>query len=149
MTENAVSSLQWSAINPNFAPPVVWRGCLESERGSSPVCWCSSGQTLLGSSFFEDKTISANHIGIGPFGGFNYINLIFIPHCNSTQPFPGTVESMKPDVGFNLLTSLWKTNSSHCRNVLKTNCNYSSLPQKKNNQVPELYITLCLDKVWT
>lgn len=104
----------------------TWTLSMVSERGRSPVCWCSSGQTLFGSSFFEDEIINANHMDIRPFGGFNYIYLIFIPHCNSTQPFPGTVESMKPGVVSNLLTSLWKTDSSHCGNVLKTNCSHSS-----------------------
>lgn len=126
----------------------TWTLDMVSERGRLPVWWCSSGQTLLGSSFFEDEIINANHIGIRPFGGFNYIDLIFIPHCNSIQPFPVTVESMKPDVVFNLLTLLWKTESSHCGNALKNKLKPFLLPQK-NNQVPELYFMLCLHNIWT
>lgn len=136
MTENAIPSLQWWARNLTFLflqcdwalLSQSWTLGMVSERDRLPVCWCSSAQTLFGSSFFEDGIINANHIGIRPFGSFNYIYLIFIPHCNSTQPFRGTAESMKPDVVFNLLTSLWKTDSSHCGNVLKTNCSHFSSP---------------------
>lgn len=114
------SSCDVTFLSQTWTLGMVWEG------GRSPVCWCISGQTLFGSSVFEDRIKNANHIGIRPFGGFNYIYLIFIPHCNSTHPFPGAVDSMKPDVVFHLPTSLWKTDSCHCGNVLKTNWNHSS-----------------------
>lgn len=105
MTENTISSLQWWARELNFPSSCdvavlsqTWTLGMAWEGARSPVCWCISGQTLFGSSVFEEKIKIVNHIGITPFGGFNYIYSIFIPHCNSTQLFPGTVESRKPDV---------------------------------------------------
>lgn len=119
---------------PHFPLPAVWLGSLESDlnfryglRKGQIACLLVQLRT---NSFWElilwgrnNKCQSHWHQTIG---SFNYIYLIFIPHCNSTQPFRGTAESMKPDVVFNLLTSLWKTDSSHCGNVLKTNCSHSS-----------------------
>lgn len=65
---------------------------------------------------------------------------------------------------------LWKADSSHCGNILKTNCSHSFStphptptlssspphhpplpphPPPQDNKVPELYFTLCLDSIWT
>lgn len=130
------SSCDVTFLSQTWTLGMVWEG------GRSPVCWCISGQTLSGSSVFEDRIKNANHIGIRPFGGFNYIYLIFIPHCNSTHPFPGAVDSMKPDVVFNLPTSLWKTDSCHCGNVLKTNWNHSSYSPQEQASPRALFYTL-------
>lgn len=40
----------------------------------------ASQDKLFGNPLFENKTVKANHIGIRPFGSFNYIYLNFIPH---------------------------------------------------------------------